>query len=246
MEYFDQDNLEGDEVDEVAEAIKEIDRENKLKEISKNRRESLRTGELVESIITPKQLTEILTGDKFLTALKISSERTKKTGNETRFHVDICDDGAVLISDIEEGLMDSVGGGNSIVFEYGELPDSIEKNVTDFISIHYHPGMEVLCPSEKDLSSIEPPLDLIAMINGKIIKVLLMNVSGLGKEGSEALSEALSNELELSQAKVQTILSENGVNNVVISYVFNGGKYKLSKDSEQKIKKIGPIICKFE
>jgi len=241
-ENFNEFEEEGE--DEVEEAIREVARENQLKEISKNKAEALKSGELIEREITSEKIVQVLISDKFLEALRISSERTKATGNETRFYVSLYEDGEILVSSIEEGLMDSVGGGDSVIINEGEYPD-LEKKRADLISLHYHPRMDKICPSEADLVSKLAPLQLIAIIDEKTIKVLLMSVAELGREGAEAITESLSHEPELSQSRIQKILKKNDINNLIISYILNDGKYELSKESQQKVIKIGSVTCEF-
>ena len=241
---FNPDDLQ--EPDGIDEAAEEIKREEEAKQLLKKEKEEKERGDVVERVVTPEQLQEILISDNFLDALTTAGETTKSSGHETSFILNLCEDGSLFTSRIWEGGTEGMGGPEGGVPKFIKEADDKEylgNKSREFIDFHFHPDAKRrICPSSKDLSNGSGAIDGIGRIDGKKIKILMMKKRH-SHGGLEVVRDALAGEISenSSQEEVQAVLRDSGIDNVIISFDNKNGKHELSADSKRKLKKFGPV-----
>ena len=219
--------------------------ENRLKERKKEN--------IVE--FTPDEFVKILESPKFLEALSIASQKTKKTGYETSFNVNVIGDRKIYIPEVNQGSTDRMTGSKTIKEMDGEIyfnGENYEKGKGCLIDLHFHPDdKQIIRPSEQDLTHLllnEGESFMCVARVDKIGNVEILLVSPKRVILREDL-EGYESDLPSSYGEQQDIneyLDEFGFDAFTINYEKNKKTLMLEDLSKKEIAKLKNVKVKIE
>lgn len=202
---------------------------------------------------TPKEFLKILSADNFSDALIAASEKTQQLGRETSFILKVLADKTVYISDVRLGENASMA--NSEIIK--EIDGDIETNEGNpeklfgvLLDFHFHPDVGgAIIPSPSDLITFEPkdikPLFIgVGQVSesGNIAEILLIKPKEKAVITKETISQYTDDLKEIpldigksGQLDIEKILSENGFETFLVSFVKRKNKYALPDYSKETI-----------
>jgi len=206
--------------------------------------------------ISPEFFLNLLSSDKFLEALKISSQEELASGRETGFMLKVLKDKTPYIYGVVNGSEESIdvaGYGKSSTIKKIDGEERETERKAHLMSLHFHPKISgPIIPSLNDLDQLHnnfsPPIMSIGQTreNGQIDLLLVRNKKteqSYNPEKAENFREELEKiRLELnsedvveSQQKVQNLLDKNGFESFLISFLRREEKLELDKKSKEVI-----------
>lgn len=202
-----------------------------------------------------EELIKILESPDFIKALSVASEKTRKTGYETSFNVNVIGDRKTYIPEVDQGSTDRMTGSKTIEEMDGEIyfeDENYEKGRGRLIDLHFHPDdNEAIRPSEQDLSHLLSNEGESFMCVARVdkignVEVLLVSPRRvILREDLEDYESGVPSSYA-EQQDVNEYLNEFGFNAFTINYKNNKKTLKLDSLSKKEIAKLKNIKVKIE